>query len=364
MNYSRLALNLIMVMILGVTSVLGADWNYYSDNTREMFVLPRGASLGASDIVFTRDGASESNAAAAPFDSANDLTLSYASYYQNTFSTSILSYAGVIDRVSGFGVSLSYLYDPGIPGTQNLDVASDGTPVWDPTRFTYSTESILAFHAAYGRAFPFSRRFELGLGAALNAVRHALPFGEYRGYGMGLDAGMLLDFPRPEIRLGLLCENITSQYTRWSAAYSEKAYPHLFLGLGWEKDIPYIYGHIKINYKTLDMLSNQGATSINSSSVFGGLDSATASEQNLPVPTDEPDVPKLQNDPWWFLLSGNVGLEYRIMDVVAVRVGHSMVNAWTFGCGIALFKKQVALDFACLTHELAPTYQLSVTYRH
>ena len=211
---------------------------------------------------------------------------------------------------------------------------------------------------------PSAARFEIGLGAALNAVRHSLPFGEYKGYGMGFDAGLLLNFPRPEIRLGLLCENITSQYTRWSPAYSEKAYPHLLFGMGWEKDIPYIYGHVKIHYKTLDMLSNQGANSINSSSVFGGGDTTDATAQSLPVPRDEPDDVKLLNDPWWFLLSGNIGLEYRIMDVVAVRVGHSMVNTWTFGCGIALLKKQIAFDFACLSHELAPTYQLSVTYRH
>ncbi len=56
-------------------------------------------------------------------------------------------------------------------------------------------------------------------------------------------------------------------------------------------------------------------------------------------------------------------IEYRIMDVFAVRVGHSMVNAWTFGCGVALLKRQLGFDFAYLTHELAPTYQLSVTYR-
>ncbi len=361
MKRDRLALKLILYLLLPVARVCAADWNYYSDNTREIFVLPREAAVGGSDIVFARDGASESNAGVIPFDSVNDISLAYASWYQGVFSTSNLSYAGVIDRVSGFAVSLNYLYDPGIAGTQDLEIGPDG-PIYDPTRLTYSTESIVLFHAAYGRKFAVNRRFELGLGAGLNAMRHCLPFGEYKGYGMGLDGGLVLNFPRPDLRLGLLCENITSQYTRWSAAYSEKAYPHLFFGIGWQKDIPYIYGHIKVQYKTLDMLSNQGANSINSSSVFGGGDTSVQ-DQSLPVPQSTPETASIGSDPWWFLLSGNMGLEYRIMDVFAVRVGHSMVNAWTFGCGVALLKRQLGFDFAYLTHELAPTYQLSVTYR-
>ena len=365
MKRNRLALKLCMCAFLPVAHVSGADWNYYSDNTRETFVPPREAASGASDIVFARDGSSQSNAGAIPFDSVNELTLSYASYYENTFSTSILSYAGVIDRVSGFSLSLSYLYDPGIAGTQNLEVGSDGMPVWDPSRFVYSNESVVYFHAAYGRRFDVSRRFEIGVGAALNAMRHCLPFGEYKGYGMGFDGGLVLNFPRPEIRLGLLCENITSEYTRWSPTYSEKAYPHLMFGIGWEKEIPYIYGHIKIHYRTLDMLSSEGANTISSSTVFGTSDSSTtAADQSLSVPQSEAATASLQSDPWWFLLSGNIGLEYRVMDVFAVRVGHSMVNTWTFGCGVSMLKKRLGFDFAYLTHELAPTYQLSVTYRH
>jgi hypothetical protein len=339
----------------------GAEWNYYSDNTRETFVLPSQAAIGASDIVFSRNGGSESNEGTIPFDSASEITLSYNSYYENTFSTSILSYAGVIDRMSGFAVSLSYLYDPGIVGTGNLEVGSDGMPVYNPSLLEYSNESVVLFHAAYGRRFDVDRRFEIGLGAGLNALRHCLPFGQYKGYGMGMDAGLLLHFPRPEIRVGLLCENVTSQYTRWSPSYSEKAYPHLFLGLGWEKDLPYIYGHVRLLYKTPDMLSNQGANTLNSSSVFDSTASATT--QNLGVPQDQPATASLLEAPWWFLLSGNAGLEYRIMDVFSVRVGHSIVNTWTFGCGLSMFKKQLGLDFAYLTHELAPTYQLSVTYR-
>ncbi len=359
---NRTALKMVACAILAVAHVHGADWNYYSDNTREMFVLPREAASGASDIVFSRNGASESNAGVVPFDSSNELTLSYASYYENTFSTSMLSYAGALDRVSGFAVSLGYLYDPGIVGTQNLEVGSDGMPVWDPSLLAYSNESVILFHAAYGRRFDVGSVMDVGLGAALNAMRHCLPFGEYKGYGMGLDAGLLLNFPKPEIRLGLMCENLTSQYTRWSAAYSEKAYPHLFLGLGWEKDIPYIYGHITIHYKTLDMLSNQGANTINSSAVFGG-DTLSAADQSLSVPQSQPEAVTLLSAPWWFLLSGNMGLEYRIMDAFSVRVGHSVVNAWTFGCGISMFKKRLGFDFAYLSHELAPTYQLSLSYR-
>ncbi|HUI90935.1 MAG TPA: hypothetical protein VLX68_01700 [Chitinivibrionales bacterium] len=345
-------------------NVFPATKNLYSDDTRELFYLPRSSATGGSDIVFEKSGSPQANTAVLGLDSANDLTLSYSSYYQNTFSASVLSYAGAIDRVSGFCLSLSYLYNPGIPGTDNLEIGNDGQPVYDPTRLQYSSESVILFHAGYGYKFTITPRINLGVGLGLNAQRHRLPFDLYRGYGMGFDAGAAIDFPRPGIRLALDCDNVTSNYTRWSSTYSELAYPHLRFGMGWQTDIPYIYGHLAIQYKTPDLLSNEGANAEDLSSLFGANDTVSSTDQNLNIPSDTPGVASLRSDPVTFFMSGSIGFEYRIMDIFAVRVGHSVMNAWTFGCGLSLFKKKLGLDFACLTHELAPTYQLSVTYRH
>jgi hypothetical protein len=361
-----LFLSPLLCVMLYAGDAVSAEFNKFSDNTRELFYIPRTSAVAGSDIVFDRNGSPLANPSLLCFDSTNELSLSYASFYQNTFSTSVLSYAGTINRLSGFSVSLSYLYNPGIAGTENLEIGPDSTPVYDPARLVYSTESVLFFHGGYGYKFLLSPRFEVGLGAGLNAQRHALPFGMYMGYGMGFDAGLMLNFPRPEMRLTLVCDNITSNYTRWSSTYSEYAYPHLRFGMGWQKEIPYIYGHIKLQYKTLDLLGNEGANTISESSLFGDepTSGSGSTSQSVAAPTGQPDSATLWSDPVWFLLSGSIGLEYKVMNVFAVRVGHSAVNAWTFGCGINMFKNKVALDFAYLSHELAPTYQLSVTYRH
>jgi hypothetical protein len=363
MKYNRLFSVCIPIGVLFVFSAFPATKNYYSDNTRELFYLPRSSAAGGSDIIFEKSGSPQANSAVLGLDSINELTLSYSSYYQNTFSASVLSYAGAINRTSGFSLSLSYLYNPGIPGTDNLEIGNDGEPIYDPSRLQYSAESVILFHAGYGYKFILNPRIQVGLGLGLNAQRHRLPFDMYRGYGMGFDAGLVLDFPRPGLRLALACDNVTSNYTRWSSTYSELAYPHLRFGMGWQTEIPYIYGHLAIHYKTPDMLSNEGSNAIDLSSLFGAGDTTSATEQNLNIPSDKPSVASLTSDPVTFFLSGGLGFEYRIMDVFSVRVGHSIVNAWTFGCGIAVLKKKLAFDFAYLTHELAPTYQLSVTYR-
>jgi hypothetical protein len=364
MKYNRLFPLSIAFIVIFVFSVYPAVKNYYSDNTRELFYLPRSSATGGSDIVFEKSGSPQANPAVLGLDSTNDLTLSYSSYYQNTFSASVLSYAGAIDRKSGFSLSLSYLYNPGIPGTDNLEIGNDGQPIYDPSRLQYSAESVILFHAGYGYKFILTPRIQIGAGLGLNAQRHRLPFDLYRGYGMGFDAGVVVDFPRPGLRLALACDNVTSNYTRWSSTYSELAYPHLRFGMGWQMEIPYIYGHIAVHYKTQDLFSNEGSNAVDLSTLFGAGDTATANQQNLNIPTDTPGVASLKTDPVAFIMSGSLGFEYRIMDVFSVRVGHSMANAWTFGCGIALLKKKLAFDFAYLTHELAPTYQLSVTYRH
>ena len=51
---------------------------------------------------------------------------------------------------------------------------------------------------------------EFGVGAALNAQRHSLP--PYHGYGIGCDGGIAFVFPDAGITIGLLCENISTNY--------------------------------------------------------------------------------------------------------------------------------------------------------
>jgi hypothetical protein len=338
-----------------------AEPHYYSDNTRELFFLPRSASLAGAEYIFSRDCSPQANPAILAFDSVTEVSVSYASYYQNTFSSSILSYAGSIDQVSGFGISLSYLYVPDIMGTQNLQTEADGTPVYDQGRLQNSTYSDVYFCAGYGRSIFKSRKLELSAGIGISAQRQRLPFNQYRGYSMGLDGGMAADFPRTGLRLSLRCDNITTQYTRWSANYSEIAYPHLRLGAGWHVEIPYIYGRIQILYKSLDILGNEGANAVDVSTLLS-TDQPGSSNPNQ-LSGEKPAAAGFNGRSALLAFLGSAGLEYTIKEMFSIRLGGNLENKLAFGCGVNLLQRRLCFDASYAMHELAPTYQIGVTYR-
>jgi len=360
----KILLLLIFVLGLNANQNVFADAKYYSDNTRELFYLPKVSAEGGADIVFYKNGSPQSNSALLGIDSASEISLSYSSYYQNVFSTSIISYYGMIDERSGFGISISYLYNPQIPNTEDLDIGNDGHPIYDPTKIKYSSESIIYFHAGYGYKFIINKRINAGIGISLNATRHKLPFNVFKGYGIGIDAGSILEFSKIGLRVALICDNLTTQYTKWSNEYSEYAYPHLRFGIGWMREIPYIAGRLMAVYKSLDILSNEGANTTNMPQLFGADTQYSATEQNLNIPQDIPKTASLFKEPLLYFLSGNIGVEYMIKDVFSIRFGHNVINNLTFGCGLAVFKKRLIFDFAYLSHELAPTYQICVTYKY
>ena len=333
----------------------------YSDNTRELFYLPRAASIAGAEYVFARDCSPQANPAILAFDSATEVSVSYASYYQNTFSSSILSYTGSIDQVSGFGISLSYLYVPDIMGTQNLQTEPDGTPVYDESKLQNSTYSDIYFCAGYGRSLFKSRKLELSAGIGISAQRQRLAFNQYRGYSMGLDGGVAADFPRTGLRVSLRCDNMTTQYTRWSADYFETAYPHLRLGAGWRVEIPYIYGRIQILYKSLDILGNEGADAIDPSTLLT-TDQPGSSNQNQ-LSGEQPAAAGVNGHSVLLAFLGSAGLEYTIKEVFAIRVGANLENKLAFGCGVNLLQRRLCFDASYAMHELAPTYQIGVTYR-
>jgi hypothetical protein len=346
---------IIALLFTGLT--FGYDANYYSDIDRGLFSLPKSTDVAGSDFVFSRDGTPQVNPANLAFDSLSEISCAYAGFYQNIFSTSVLSYATRITRNSGLGFSLSYLYNPDIPynngfNTENINGAD--IPIYDSSRITYHSESQVFFHVAYGQKYPVISGIEVAAGIGMNAQRYNLS--PYRGYGIGCDAGASLDFVRQGLRMALGCENITTNYLRWTPGYSEEALPHAFFGVGWRKEIPYLYGRVQIQFKSLDLLANQGINS----SVDSTVDTTTYSR---------PSLKHFTKDPLYFLLNGTYGLEYTIMNVLALRVGipvgDSYGTDWSriaFGCGVNLMKRKLSLDFAYVTHELAGSYQVGLTY--
>jgi len=330
----------------------------YADNTRSLFNLPRSSAVSGSNFAFERDGSPQSNPANMSADGASEASLAYASFYQNVFTTSTFSYVTSIDSMSGFGFSLNYAYVPDISDNRNFATVS-GEPVYDPSNEINSSYSDLYFHAAYSRDVAKTSMCCLSTGIAVNAGRQRLPTDGFKGYSLGFDAGVAIGFPRIGLKTGLACENITTQVTHWSSSYSEQANPELHFGIGWQKSLPYIYGQVFVSYKSLDFFGNEGINTVASSSLFtsdtGNAEITKTFKQQTAVAT--PAMPGM------FLMQGNFGIEYCIKEIFTLRVGGNVFNNVAFGCGVNLFQKRISIDAAYISHDLAPTYQIAMTYQ-
>ena len=284
--------------------------------------------MAGADAAIGRSASPLGNPATLQNDSAKEVCLSYADYFENTYSTSSLSFIGPIDSRSSVGVSVGYVLVPDI----EIHPASD-TVV--PANVATQSSSDLLFRISYGRKMAkLGDRFELSAGGAINAERRDLV--GWTGYGIGADAGLdvsgFIESIHSSVAGCLLVENITTTVTDWSSDYKEYAYPHCRIGLAWQKELDYLYGKISISYLSHDLLKNEG---INSS-----VDDSTPASD----------------------LSARIGGEFTIMNVLSFRIGYTN-GAWTFGGGLRLFNNRAGIDFAYLNNDLASTYKIGVNYK-
>lgn len=332
--------------VLGVWGCLFAleiQGNYYADEDRELFLMPRSAALGGADAALSSSALPLGNPANLTVDSMRNIALAYAGYYQNSFSTSSLSYTGMIDNGSALGVSISYLLVPDIELHPDTNYQANVPTV---------NASDLFFRVSYGTVlWRLSNEIALHGGAAINGEKRNLI--EYTGYGIGADAGLNLFFDLKRIAsnaaTGIMVENITRSYIRWSSDYAEFAYPHIRLSLGWQQYLPYLYGKYSFYYVSPDLLSNEGINSYSNSTDTGTADRI-------------PEVKTIMENPALLFSAGREGFEYTLMNVLSFRIG-LRAGSWSFGGGLHLLHDRAGIDFAYLSNDLAPTYKLSVNYR-
>lgn len=339
-------IGLILVYAVAAGAAGTLQGNYYADADRDLFLLPKSAAMSGADMCLFRSTGPLGNPANLANDSVHEAALSYAGYFQNSYSVSTLSYGGPVDRKSGIGVSLGYLLVPDIPMIEGTVL-----PSVIPTR----SASNLFFRFGYGRRiFSLSRGVELHAGAALNLMRTDLV--GWTGYGIGADGGITMLFRRIGGYAGLLLQNMTSSYIRWSASYQEYAYPHLLVGLGWQQDFPYIYGRLCAAFLSQDLFSNEGINATVKDSMNSG-----SRENELSFTS--PRMKRIYKDPL-MLFAGRYGIEYLILNRLAFRVGYSFATeSASFGAGLFLIQNRAGIDFAYLTHDLAPTYKVSINFR-
>jgi hypothetical protein len=343
---SGCGMNKFITFLLSVCSgIFAANYYEYADVNRELMLLPASVSLAGADLSLSSGACIGSSPSNLPFDSLNSLSLSYANYFQNTYSTSLLSFSGPADSNGGIGITIGYVYIPNIEDNRTTTSTESGTLIYD-YKIKNSSDIFLRF--GYGHLFPLNSRWIFSAGVAANARRTRLI--DFSGYGLGLDAGTKLYDRKSGTSIVLQMDNITSHYTYWSKDYREYAYPHLKLGLGLDRSIPYIYGRIRIGYTSPDFLSNEGIN-------YSKSETDTNDQK-----VEEISQKKVYQNPELLIYDGRLGLEYIIMNRLAFRAGVSQ-DKFNFGAGLQLFSNRVGLDFAYTIHQLAGTYQISMMYR-
>jgi hypothetical protein len=316
----------------------------YDQINRAIITSPRSASLNGADLSLNDGayaGASPSNLVK---DSSSSLQFSYANYFGNALSSSVLSYVNSISSRSAFSVTTGYIYIPDIKDNHNSDTNESGEPLYT----TITSCSQVHFKAGFGLSLVNDKPFRVSAGVALNASRNRLI--DYTGYGIGVDLGSSFLLPALGLSAVLLVENVFGSYTYWSSSYSERGRQHVRLGIGWEKNIDYIYGKIKLGYTSPDLLSNEG------------INGYEVDEVNNKLVIEDPKKYTLRKNPELIVLGGKLGLEYTIMQIVAVRCGVAQ-DRFSFGAGLLLFGQRAGIDFAYMIHSLPGTYQFSLSYK-
>lgn len=319
----------------------------YTDFNRNLMVSPQSAALSGADLSINEGALPGYSPANLSRDSLNALSLSYANYFGNTFSTSTLSYVNHIDSNIAFGVAAGYIFIPDIEDNRDLDTNEYGDP-----RFNKSIKitncSHIYFRTGYGITLNSGKPIEFSSGISLNASRIRLI--DYNGYGLSLDLGSGVQFIKPGISLMVLVENIFGSYTYWNSLYSESGFRHIRIGLGWEQSFEYLYGEIRIGYTSPDLLTNEG---INYISIDEHTDDFYIEKLNTYKIYEKPSI---------LFSSAKFGIEYKILNIVAIRGGVAN-RRLSFGAGLELFAQRAGIDFAYLRHALSGTYQISLSYK-
>ena len=339
-------------MLLFFTGALYASEKYsvYGDMVSEVLVSPRSAALSSSDLAINSAGPLISNPSLAAVTAPAVLTLSYSSYYGDVFSTSMLNYTRPVGERGGFGASAAYLLIPGIEDTRKY--WNEETGEYDITGVDTDNIDIFTASDVWTR-FSYGHRFEMGIadlhfGAALTARRRRLE--TVFGYGLGADLGAMAHFTKQSLYAALLWENVSSSTVRWqNSDYSEKVPQHLRLSLAFERDNPYLYGRFALFYTSPDLFFNEG---INHQGQGGGI----REEDRVPQTLSFSDGPSV------LFKAARYGAEYTIMNTLTLRAGFNN-HSYSMGAGLNLFNSRAGVDFGYLSHELAGTVKMSISYR-
>lgn len=336
----------LLATIIIFCTAWSAEKNYYSNLNTFLYGVPQYWATGGSDITFADDGMAVSNPSILSLNKGSELLIGYTGFYKNTFSTSSASFVTGVNEKIRFAVGVSYLLIPDIEITDGLVADEFGHPAEDvsTSKFRYESSSETFVNVSLGYTILENKKIKVSAGAAVHGMRRRLI--DWTGYGVGADLAAALELTKLNLRFSLLANDVVGNYINWSSSYTEYSGARLRLGIGYEKEIPYIYGKVKITYKSPDLFGNEGVSYI-----------AINNEEQDPKSGSVKDNPEL------VFTAASYGFDYLIKDIVALRLGLDELKRFNFGAGLNLFSRSLGFDFAyTLPYGLAGTYAMSISY--
>lgn len=335
----------VLLVLLSQPLKASVSDNSYATIIDDFAISPASASLAGADLSVGNGVSVNSTPANLPFDSMHHLALSYAGFFNNTFSTSLLAYNGKPAQNIGVSILAGYVYIPEIMNTTQSEATPDGQ--MRTAKISYFSASKMLFRAGVGRRIPVSHTIDAGVGVALNAKRVRLPD---LGYGTSVDAGARMLYKPLGASVAVNIENLTSSYTIWNKNYKERGLQRCYAGIGAEQHIPYIYGNIRLMYTTPDLFANSGINDVSKE---------TTENDNI---IETADHTELYEKPSLLFTNGKLGIEYTAVNTIAFRLGLTR-DQIAFGAGLRLKNDRAGVDVAYLSHAaLSGTYQLSLNY--
>ncbi|MGM0442860.1 MAG: hypothetical protein ACQEQV_01585 [Fibrobacterota bacterium] len=317
-----------------------AERSYYTNSNSALWRTPAYSAQGNAPDAFT--GVPQPGFNPAVLDSGeNHFFAGYNNYYRNSLSAAMTALSLPVDSVQRIGISLSYLFVPGVDSV-SAQTDEDGVPYEHEIHRVTASEIYL--NCAYGRTVFANEFLSLAAGGAFHVNRRRLV--EWTGYGIGLDAGLLLNMWNT-LSVSALVNDITTKYMHWSSTYQEQGLPRGYLGLGY-RDMLSDEFRLSLSYRSPELFGNSGY-GVNTFTTKSLFDSNTGDLS----PVDSPEL-------LFQAASYGVELAYR---AAAFRAGYSNTNSFSFGAGVQLFEA-VGVDFAYVTsRSLGGSYTLSTSYR-
>lgn len=267
--------------------------------------------------------------------------LSHASLFNGMMDYSFASGVCPIGKDRALGLYVVRSSVDKIWDTRGFETDEAGRPIYSSDRLSYVENVDYAAGLTY--AALFRERLRWGLTLKLITRR----FDELTSIGTGVDAGVQFLAPGG-VTAGLFSRNLTTSVNRYYADDWEIGLPEVYPGLGYRREVEYLYGGFALLYQFPNLLPTSGV----SQGAFGGAFDPEGEAPSGNSPSD--GLGK-------YLLSGNMGVEYHYMQRLFLWLGSNPLYMVTAGAGIRISRFEA--DLAFRRHlDLDDSYRLAVSW--